>query len=431
MEQEPRPKTAHQRLSHILVAFSRSTGLYAVAVDRHGQVRLTVAPGVGHCPHALDPTARALLADQIAAAAAEGRPIRGRCHQGCSYWVAPVYGDDEVAALVCDSSPRWELDEGFFEEIASLTGIRREDCQTLLEVAFELQRRNPAQVQAAAELLMALASQWSARQGAREGGVPTGQLALHQQAERLTAQLKGVSGELLAQRLLEREKQLLLRVRLRDLVGARAVLEDLLADWSLDLEGLKLHLQELITLISRTVMELGGREDAMLALSTRLLRKVPTIADRAAARSLALEVLQSFLAEWAPAPMGARHAIVRQVMDYLRQEYHRPELDLHTIARVVHLSPAYLSHLFSKEMHMTITQYLTSIRLEIAKKRLRESDDTVSEIADQVGYTSGGYFCKIFKKIVGMSPTAYRQQFRPLVATLQEGVLVGAPEREA
>ena len=64
-----------------------------------------------------------------------------------------------------------------------------------------------------------------------------------------------------------------------------------------------------------------------------------------------------------------------------------------------------------KETGMTFTNYVNDIRLNLAAASLKETDQSVSEIGASVGLTDTPYFCRIFKKKFGMTPTEYRKSF--------------------
>lgn len=212
--------------------------------------------------------------------------------------------------------------------------------------------------------------------------------------------------------ILEQEKALLHRVRLRDAEGAAAVLGGLLTSLRAAPAQARARVVELLALISRSVILAGGNEQAALDVSARYAEQVAGAPDIGSVCAVARAALREFMAILRPTPGGARHELLMRVMTYLRANYHRPDLSLDEIARVVHMSPAYLSHLFSKELNMTMTQYLTFVRLEVAMKLLRETDTPVTELALHLGYVDAGAFGKTFKKYLNISPGAYRQRFR-------------------
>lgn len=93
---------------------------------------------------------------------------------------------------------------------------------------------------------------------------------------------------------------------------------------------------------------------------------------------------------------------------YIRKGYYRP-LDLTSIADHLHVNPTYLSHIFKRDMGVGLTQYITRIRMEQAQRLLRETDQKVAQIAQDVGLSDPRYFNTVFKRQTGATPTEYRE----------------------
>ena len=102
--------------------------------------------------------------------------------------------------------------------------------------------------------------------------------------------------------------------------------------------------------------------------------------------------------------------IVCGVQDYIGRHYQEETLSVKEIAGELHLSSAYLNVLFKQEMKMTLKQYLSSYRLEKAKRMLEQGYDKVTEIAEKCGYANANYFAKVFREATDMSPMEYRRQ---------------------
>jgi two-component system response regulator YesN len=84
--------------------------------------------------------------------------------------------------------------------------------------------------------------------------------------------------------------------------------------------------------------------------------------------------------------------------------------DLNTLANMVFLTPSYLSKLFKQETGLTLTDYITEMRLRKAKYLLKNSPDLkIHEIGAEVGYGDPAYFNKLFKRVVGVTPNEYKR----------------------
>ena len=82
---------------------------------------------------------------------------------------------------------------------------------------------------------------------------------------------------------------------------------------------------------------------------------------------------------------------------------------LATVAKAVNTSTFYFCKLFKRATGLTFTDYLARVRIEKAKALLLDPNRRVSEIAYEVGFQSLTHFNRVFKKIVGQSPSSYRR----------------------
>ena len=98
---------------------------------------------------------------------------------------------------------------------------------------------------------------------------------------------------------------------------------------------------------------------------------------------------------------------IQTAVNYIN-EYYSKELTLNEIANVVNLNPAYFSSLFNNVVNVTFSNYLMCLRIYKAKILLKETNDKIYQIAEEVGYKNSYYFNRIFKKIVGITPLEYR-----------------------
>ncbi len=106
-----------------------------------------------------------------------------------------------------------------------------------------------------------------------------------------------------------------------------------------------------------------------------------------------------------------------RVKDLIDRNYASP-LDLSQLAAAVHVSESHLIRKFRSTFGETPYRYLQRRRIERAMFLLRESEDSVSDICLDVGFSSLGAFSRTFAEIVGEPPTAYRARAgRPVTPT--------------
>jgi AraC-like DNA-binding protein/ligand-binding sensor protein len=91
-------------------------------------------------------------------------------------------------------------------------------------------------------------------------------------------------------------------------------------------------------------------------------------------------------------------------------EHQADDLSLGAVARAVNISTFYFCKKFKKATGLHFTDYLSRVRIEKAKNLLLNPNARVSEIAYEVGFQSLTHFNRVFKKVSGQSPSAYRDQ---------------------
>ena len=89
-------------------------------------------------------------------------------------------------------------------------------------------------------------------------------------------------------------------------------------------------------------------------------------------------------------------------------EHHEEDLELASVARAVNVSTFYFCKIFKKATGMTFTDYLSRVRIEKARELLVNPNVRVSEVAFEVGFQSLTHFNRIFRRVLGQSPTAWR-----------------------
>lgn len=104
--------------------------------------------------------------------------------------------------------------------------------------------------------------------------------------------------------------------------------------------------------------------------------------------------------------------VVEKAVQYIKDHIGEQQLSREDIARHVYLNPDYLTRVFKKETGMSISDYMQQCRLDYAKRLLKETNQTISEIAVASGYSNISYFSTIFKKFTSLNPVDYRKQQR-------------------
>ena len=101
--------------------------------------------------------------------------------------------------------------------------------------------------------------------------------------------------------------------------------------------------------------------------------------------------------------------IIAKIKEIVAEEYSNPELSLQSIAQRVYFHTAYLSTFFKNETGKNLIKYITSYRMEKAREMFENTDLKVQTVAKKTGYIDVPYFCTLYKKYFGITPSQYRK----------------------
>lgn len=99
--------------------------------------------------------------------------------------------------------------------------------------------------------------------------------------------------------------------------------------------------------------------------------------------------------------------LLTKVFSFIETQYCNP-ISLHEVAKAVNLSPAYLTDLVRRETGRTVNRWIVEHRIARARTLLLESDRSITEIAETVGYLDAGHFIRLFRRVNGTTPQAWR-----------------------
>lgn len=208
----------------------------------------------------------------------------------------------------------------------------------------------------------------------------------------------------------EKESELLVKVRTGDVQAAKAVLNELLGHVLFSeggkLEAVRVRAVELTTLLSRVAVEGGADAERISALGDRFVS--------AMTREQSLDelcyLLQDMVESFMDAMFNAKdkgNAYVRKALQYIAANYGSP-LTLPEVAAQLGVSPNYFSTLFHKTVGVSFREHLCRVRVEQSKRLLLSTQYPLNDIAVAVGFSDQSYYCKVFKRITGLSPGQYR-----------------------
>ncbi|TYP71066.1 response regulator transcription factor [Paenibacillus methanolicus] len=106
-----------------------------------------------------------------------------------------------------------------------------------------------------------------------------------------------------------------------------------------------------------------------------------------------------------------RKRAVHEVIRLIEQQFDR-DLSLEQLARHVHLSGSYLSHIFKRTTGQSIVKYINQLRMEKARELLDQNNYKIVDVCRMVGFSDISYFGVMFKSHYGLTPAQYRERVR-------------------
>lgn len=102
---------------------------------------------------------------------------------------------------------------------------------------------------------------------------------------------------------------------------------------------------------------------------------------------------------------------LRPVMEYI-EEHYCEKIYIEKLADMITVSPDYFTKMFKDSIGKTPIEYINGLRVNEAMRRLAETEESMADIADDIGFCNPNYFHKIFKQYMNVSPLAYRKSTR-------------------
>lgn len=210
----------------------------------------------------------------------------------------------------------------------------------------------------------------------------------------------------------EQEKMLISDVLLGDVESAKSRLNEMLGriyfNSGNNIEIIKIRTIELITLLSRALIESGEDSEVVYGMTDSYLGSIAKINNLTDLSFVLLETLEKYTTLVFSNVTENNLTLIRKSVHYINQRYNT-NLTLEEVSKYVGLNPTYFSILFKKETGLNFSHYITKLRIEQAKHLLKTSSMPLVTIAEETGFESQSYFSKVFKKQTGTTPKQYRE----------------------
>lgn len=162
------------------------------------------------------------------------------------------------------------------------------------------------------------------------------------------------------------------------------------------------------TLVSRAAVEGGMVEDEAMSLSDRYIRHCEELFSPEAVLRLQYKMVVDYTHRVATLANSAPLSpLIASAITYIRQNITQP-LDTQTLADQFHINRKTLYQRFKAEVGQSVADYVLFERIRRAKSLLTQTDRSLAEIADYLGFSSQSHFQTRFKAVTGQTPMQYR-----------------------
>ena len=173
------------------------------------------------------------------------------------------------------------------------------------------------------------------------------------------------------------------------------------------------------------VEDINGRKEKLEAIATGLMYTVPGIdrtqmnyyfqkyelTPKALNRNILCYCwLIQFITEVFRQLCVLKYTHMNQALQYI-ETHKNYEISISELAEQAGISSGYLSRIFKKYYHISVVDYIHLRKLHKAKQYMVSSEMNISDISFLLGYSEAGYFCKIFKKYEGQTPSAFMNMY--------------------
>lgn len=207
------------------------------------------------------------------------------------------------------------------------------------------------------------------------------------------------------------EEALLEEIKVGDMAKAMELVEELItrfSDFHTDTAVLKEVIGQFISVLKRTALQLGVGINRIGEVGLLMeMNGLETPEEMILwCKNSAFTVLEHI----EPLKQNRDDGKIRKVHEFIKANFQK-DITLEMAAEEIGFSPQYLSRVFKEETGMNFVEFITEKRIAFAKELLRNGNRNIKEVGNAAGYSDTNYFCRIFKKVTGMTPTQYKESF--------------------
>lgn len=175
-----------------------------------------------------------------------------------------------------------------------------------------------------------------------------------------------------------------------------------------NIRSLKNSLIGSCTLFTRAVIRAGVTAEDAFDLSDALILKIESMENQNDLKAFEQEMVEEFVEFVKQIDIKSYRYPISNIVTYIH-EHVATKLTVTYLARMIYITPDYLSKLFHKEVGISISDFIQMQKIDAAKALLEFDEMKITDVAALLSYCNHGYFTNVFKKHTGQTPMEYRR----------------------
>lgn len=222
----------------------------------------------------------------------------------------------------------------------------------------------------------------------------------------------------------ETEQALVTAIARGDKPTAAALLNEILGHiffFTPDPATIQTRITELLVLLSRAAISGGASADIIFEINHRYMQELKQLRTQEDVAHWLARVLNRFTDLVFDLVDSKHKNIIHRAVSYMNANCAK-DLTMAEVADHVGYSHSHFSKVFKEEIGCGFRAYLNQIRVEKSKSLLLSGNLSIAEICDLCGFEDQSYHCKVFKKLVGVTPDKFRKQSRRIDSEREYGL---------
>lgn len=222
---------------------------------------------------------------------------------------------------------------------------------------------------------------------------------------------------------IEREQELIAAISRGDKPAASALLNEILGHiffFTSDPDTIQTRITELLVLLARAAISGGASSSVIFEINHRYMQELKQLRTQEDVAHWLARVLNRFTDLVFDLVDSKHKNIIHKAVSYINANCAK-DLNMADVADYVGYSHSHFSKVFKEEMGCGFRAYLNQVRVEKSKSLLLSGNVSIAEICDLCGFDDQSYHCKVFKKLVGVTPDKFRKQSRRINSDREYG----------